>query len=186
MMCSTFHTRCGHNVAPCLWLVAWISLLLCPLLPGCLQAEQFANELTRHLGIAAPDCRIVRQVSTPDLFLAQQFVTASRCGMWAHTQSTARHGWLQAAGWMYSKTVVKLRLSPLSLVAGGVHRSRMVLSACSSPAAGTAATCTASSNSACQQQQQQQQRPCSANLATSTISSRQQRWQWQWRLRGGH
>jgi hypothetical protein len=27
-----------------------------------LQAEQFANELTRHLGIAAPDCRIVRQV----------------------------------------------------------------------------------------------------------------------------
>jgi hypothetical protein len=27
-----------------------------------MQAEQFANELTRHLGIAAPDCRIVRQV----------------------------------------------------------------------------------------------------------------------------
>lgn len=27
-----------------------------------LQAEQFANELTRHLDIAAPDCRIVRQV----------------------------------------------------------------------------------------------------------------------------
>lgn len=26
------------------------------------QAEQFANELTRHLDIAAPDCRIVRQV----------------------------------------------------------------------------------------------------------------------------
>eukprot|EP00878_Enallax_costatus_P023837 GHUV01025391.1.p2 GENE.GHUV01025391.1~~GHUV01025391.1.p2 ORF type:complete len:441 (+),score=177.36 GHUV01025391.1:570-1892(+) len=32
-----------------------------------MQAEQFANELTRHLGIAAPDCRIVRQVgSTAD------------------------------------------------------------------------------------------------------------------------
>lgn len=29
-----------------------------------LQAEQFANELTRHLGIAAPDCRIVRQVGS--------------------------------------------------------------------------------------------------------------------------
>jgi hypothetical protein len=26
------------------------------------QAEQFANELSRHLAIAAPDCRIVRQV----------------------------------------------------------------------------------------------------------------------------
>jgi hypothetical protein len=27
-----------------------------------MQAEQFANELTRHLGIPAPDCRIIRQV----------------------------------------------------------------------------------------------------------------------------
>ena len=27
-----------------------------------MQAEQFANELTRHLGICAPSCRIVRQV----------------------------------------------------------------------------------------------------------------------------
>jgi hypothetical protein len=31
-----------------------------------LQAEQFANELTRHLGIAAPDCRIVRQVGSAE------------------------------------------------------------------------------------------------------------------------
>ena len=26
------------------------------------QSEQFANELTRHLGICAPDCRILRKV----------------------------------------------------------------------------------------------------------------------------
>ena len=32
-----------------------------------MQAEQFANELTRHLGIAAPDCRIIRQVSWESL-----------------------------------------------------------------------------------------------------------------------
>lgn len=35
-----------------------------------MQAEQFANELTRHLGIAAPDCRIIRQVST---YTSQQY-----------------------------------------------------------------------------------------------------------------
>ena len=27
-----------------------------------MQAEQFANEITRHLDISAPECRIVRQV----------------------------------------------------------------------------------------------------------------------------
>ena len=52
-------------------------LLLSPLRPGepegvvvikfgptrlLMQAEQFANELTRHLDICAPECRIVRQV----------------------------------------------------------------------------------------------------------------------------
>ena len=26
------------------------------------QSEQFANELTRHLGICAPECRILRKV----------------------------------------------------------------------------------------------------------------------------
>ena len=26
------------------------------------QSEQFANELTRHLGVCAPDCRILRKV----------------------------------------------------------------------------------------------------------------------------
>ena len=26
------------------------------------QSEQFANELTRHLGICAPNCRILRKV----------------------------------------------------------------------------------------------------------------------------
>lgn len=26
------------------------------------QSEQFANELTRHLGVPAPDCRILRRV----------------------------------------------------------------------------------------------------------------------------
>lgn len=33
------------------------------------QSEQFANELTRHLGICAPNCRILRAtVSKPPLF----------------------------------------------------------------------------------------------------------------------
>ena len=51
-----------------------------------MQAEQFANEITRHLDICAPMCRIVREVSvnevwggahvtTTEAFLVEHFIS---------------------------------------------------------------------------------------------------------------
>eukprot|EP00879_Flechtneria_rotunda_P030333 GHRR01032956.1.p1 GENE.GHRR01032956.1~~GHRR01032956.1.p1 ORF type:complete len:525 (+),score=237.23 GHRR01032956.1:2495-4069(+) len=60
-----------------------------------MQAEQFANELTRHLGIAAPDCRIVRQVGATAEEWTAAVDAASRLGSASATlahDSTAGHG----------------------------------------------------------------------------------------------
>lgn len=56
-------SRSSRSVSPGPYVREGVAVLKVGFNRLAMQAEQFANELTRHLGIAAPDCRIVRQVS---------------------------------------------------------------------------------------------------------------------------
>lgn len=82
LQCASALCLCG---SPCL--LRWEQRDTCVAAVCLVQAEQFANELTRHLGIAAPDCRIVRQVRG----LSAQRHQAGSCGVVGKRVSSCRH-----------------------------------------------------------------------------------------------
>lgn len=62
-----------------------------------MQAEQFANELTRYLDICAPECRILRQVSTGVYSACGWMLSVGPGGTCQRALGGGKGGWPKAA-----------------------------------------------------------------------------------------